>query len=106
MNPRLALRPVEPIGTEHTEGFVMRSSPEGGRRCGFMAMDLPTYPESPDAEELRRLRIHEADLTLREAARRLGLTPTELSSLERGSATFADPGGWELARTLLLTPAP
>lgn len=84
---------------------VQRGTPRG-RVCEWKDIDSPKYPPSPEGEELRRLRVHEADLVLREAAKRIGITPSELSSLERGSAVFADPGGWELARTLLLTPPP
>lgn len=105
MNP-LATREVQPIGTERAVGLAMRSTPGGGRRCAFMDTELPSYPESPEGAELRRLRVHDADLTLREAAKRLGLSPSELSGLERGSLTFVEPGGWEYARTLLLTPPP
>lgn len=103
-NP-LATRPVEPTGTERHRVHVQRATPRG-RVCEWRDVDSPTYPRSVEGEELRRLRVHEADLVLREAAKRLGLSPSELSGLERGSLTFVEPGGWELARTLLLTPPP
>lgn len=103
MNPLLATRPVEPTGTERHRVHVQRATPRG-RVCEWRDVDSPTYPPSPEGEELRRLRVRVADLVLREAARRLGLSPAELSGLERGSLTFVDPRGWSLARSLLLSP--
>ncbi len=53
---------------------------------------LPAYPDSPEGRALRVLRLR-CDLGLRDAAKVLELTPTDLSSLERGSATL-DAASW------------
>lgn len=97
--PRLV--PVTPTGSRAAAALVMRSGPRG-RVCSQEVVALDTYPPSPEGEELRRVRVHEADLTLREAARCLGITPSELSALERGSARFEELAGWAAARELML----
>lgn len=46
-------------------------------------MTIPVYPDSPDGKKLREVRIAK-NITLRQAAKRLGISVTECSQLERG----------------------
>ena len=46
---------------------------------------LLTHPKDADAEMRRQQRI-DAGLTLRQAAKLLGMTPTDLSAIEQGNA--------------------
>jgi Helix-turn-helix len=61
----------------------------------------PVYPPSHEGEALRNVRLWEANLTLRPAAARLGIKPSELSDLEMGRSVFAEPAMWSLARRIL-----
>lgn len=95
MRDRWNLAAVEPIGMQRTLAFVNPG--------GLEEVEMPVYPEAARAagervREARRL----LRLGLREASRRLGLTPSELSAVERGAMTgdvdamvmaMADDGG-------------
>jgi len=84
----LALIPVASIGTEKALAHVNR----GSRHHGWGMIDTPRWPDSPEGRALRVLRLV-CDLGLREAAKVLGLSPSDLSALERGSATLS-PEDW------------
>lgn len=100
--PRLV--PCPPVGKRTAPALVQRMGPRG-RECSFEMVTLDEYLPGPEAVELRRVRVEELNLGLREAAARLRLSPPDLSHLERGSARFADPAGWAAALELLRAPA-
>lgn len=79
------IRPRAPIGKRTVYGHVATTS---GHAWGPIEID--DFGECPDAREFRCLRVS-LGLGLRQAARALGLTPTQLSSVERGQcdADFA-----------------
>lgn len=98
-----------PTGTQL--GFVTRSccGPDGTGECqskkaGFPCgigevptWDEPTSEEQARADMLRILRRRK-NLTLREAAYRVGVSLVEFSALERGTATVDD---WDKLMSLL-----
>lgn len=81
----MTLVKVEPIGTRQAEGFAMRQ--HGG--CGYATWEQAVYPESPEGEALRRLRV-ERGLALRRAADILGVRAVDLSAVEMGRMRFED----------------
>lgn len=81
---KLVLRPVTPIGS-----YRIRTM------AGDVAV-MDDYPVSPNGKALRARRL-ELDLTIREAAKLLGLRMVEVSQLEMGS-TVTD---WQLAMNKL-----
>lgn len=87
---RLPITPVQPIGRSRHRVFG---------RCAdgsaFYEIELDDYPDSIDSRGFRESR--KARFGLREAARRLGLTATELSGLEHGAYTC----DWGLALKML-----
>ena len=85
--PRICIRHVAPVSTRRGCAFVTRES-----GCGVEERDFHVYPESERGERLRRERVA-AGLYLGEAARRLGLSASELSGLERGRYD-TDEAGW------------
>ena len=88
MTDPITTRPVEPIGTRVSPAFV--DGADGG--C-LMYVDAPTYP--PPSWSLRDHR-RKLGLTLREAARLLGVAASVVSGLELGSLEPVE--GWEAVR--------
>jgi hypothetical protein len=86
------LTPVPPTCLRETHGFVTR-----GDGCGTERVTIPEYPPSPGGEALRTLRV-KLGLSLRDAARALGVTAVEMSGVERGSYR---PESWAGAAALL-----
>lgn len=76
----LVLFPVAPIGFRKVRVLTCP-----GAQLREVEEDL--YPVSPQGEELRRTRV-EANMTLRECARLLGIRPIELGDLESGRAAL------------------
>ncbi len=64
-------------------------------------VEVPVYPPSPMGEALRTAR-RAAGVGLREAARRAGITATDLSGLEGGRLTLASGEAWERLRGLVV----
>ncbi len=83
---RWTITPVDAIGRETARGFGRRSD-----GTPIYEWEIDIFPPSPNGKKLRDLR-KELDIGLREAAKALGISATELSSLERGGATC---GEWE-----------
>lgn len=82
---------VAPIGKRKAVGF----------RCpgGYAEWEEPVYPESPRGEALRESRVRYG-VGLRELANRLGLSPVEVSNLERGRSTLTAEG-WAVAMKIV-----
>lgn len=81
----MKLIPVAPIGTRRSVALVC-----GPQTSGLRETEEPTYPPSPRGNALRELRARDgAHVTIREAARRLGISPADMSSLEFGRATLS-----------------
>lgn len=58
--------------------------------CGVHGpIEVPEYPPSPQGRAFRNARVA-ADMTLREMAKRLGLSAVHLSDVERGAAVPED----------------
>ena len=76
--------PVPPVGTRTTAALVHGAVND---------VTVPVYPPSPQGEALRTAR-KAAGVGLREAARRAGITATELSGLEGGRLTLASGEAW------------
>lgn len=88
--------PVSPTGTRQSLAFVC-----GVRTGGLREVTEPVYPPSPRGAALRELRAREgAHVTLGEAARLMGVRPSELSSLELGRATLSAED-WDEAERLI-----
>lgn len=87
----LAITRVAPIGEQVGEALVC-----GFDGCGLEEVAVPVYPPSPMGRKLRDLRLA-LGLNLRAAAARLGISASDLSALERGSATCA----WAEAERML-----
>lgn len=83
---RWTITPVDAIGRETVCGFGRKSD-----GTSFYEWEVDVFPTSPNGKKLRELR-KDRDIGLRDAAKALGISATELSSLERGSATCAE---WE-----------
>ncbi len=81
---KLSVIPVAPTGTR---AATVLANPGGLRQ-----VNEQVYPDHPCGDALRTLRLR-CDLGLREAAKVIGLPPSEVSSLERGAATLA-PEQW------------
>lgn len=82
----MKLLPVAPIGTHRSAAFVC-----GPHTSGLREIEEPTYPPSPRGDALRELRAREgAHVTIREAARLLGISAVDVSALELGRATLSD----------------
>ena len=75
----------KPIGISRGMAFVTRVD-----GCNFEPVERPTY-DCARGKQFRELR-KSLDLTIMEAARRLDLTPTEISGIEWGRYAPAD---WE-----------
>lgn len=90
----LIITPVAPIGRSIHLGFghLADGSP-------VYAWEADDYPPSPEGKSLRDER-RRLDMGLRQAAKALGISAAQLSSLETGQATC----DWEVARKMLLAP--
>jgi|FLYL01.1.fsa_nt_gi DNA-binding XRE family transcriptional regulator len=87
------LEDVAPVGEEKR----MVVDAMSGRQREVVVL---VYPHSAKGRRLRELRTRRS-MTLRAAARRLGLLPHELAELEAGTARPVDPEDWDrLFRTL------
>ena len=92
----MKLIPVAPIGTHRSVAFVC-----GPRTSELREIEEPTYPPSPRGAALRELRARDgAHVTLGEAARLLGIRPSEVSSLELGRVTLSAED-WDEAERLI-----
>jgi hypothetical protein len=96
MNPALKLIRVEPIGKQRTVAFAC-----GGGKGGLREVEMDIYPEHKRAVEFREKRVHEAGWSLREAAKKLGLSAAELSDLENGRKTLGDED-WARVEAMLI----
>lgn len=94
------LERVDPIGTRTSAGFWDGVDEAGNDVGGFGPLELPEYPPNPNGKRLREARVG-AGCSLREAARRMGLRPVELSGIERGSLRFRDPEEYDRVLALL-----
>lgn len=77
-----------------TPALKLRDVPSTGMRTGMTIhgpLTLPDYPPSPEAAALRQARV-DAGISLREMARRLGISAVDLSAVERGSKVPEDWG--------------
>jgi hypothetical protein len=85
---KLAIQKIEPIGTRKTYAHVNHADPS---KHGFQWIDWPVFPPEHEVagSRLRKARV-DLDMGLREASRLLGLTPTELSGIERGEYYTCD----------------
>jgi hypothetical protein len=81
---KLTITPVDAIGRERGFGHKSDGTP-------IYEWEIDIFPPSPNGKKLRELR-NELDLGLRESAKALGISATDLSSLEHGRATCAE---WE-----------
>lgn len=79
--------PVQPIGSHRSMAFVTRTT-----GCGLAEVEAQEFPSENVhwGQALRDFRLT-LDLSLREAANVLGLSAVDMSSLERGRATLAEP---------------
>lgn len=87
MPVKLELTPVDPVGRRTHRLFKFNRF--------IRETDLDVYPPCPEAKAFREFR--QARFGLRAAARRLGITATLLSALERGEYTC----NWADARRML-----
>lgn len=83
---------VDPVGTERAHGF--RHFTDGHVETSW---DQPVYPPHPQGQAFRDARVA-AGVGLRDASKRLGLSPEIVSGLERGRYQFADAADWTRAR--------
>ena len=70
----------KPLGYTTQTIFVDRDDGKGGMTGGMERMRFPVYDQPDYCEAFRRFRM-EQRITLRKAAKRLGLAPSELSAL-------------------------
>ena len=73
----------KPLGYTTQTTFVDRDDGKGGMTGGTERMRFPVYDQPDYCEAFRRFRM-EQRITLREAAKRLGMAPSELSAIEGG----------------------
>lgn len=90
----IVLDPVQPVGTRKATGFVDRTDGTGG----VESWDELVYPPHPEGESFRGLR-RSLEISIGEAARRLGIKPSEVSGLEFGRVVPR--AGWEQLRARL-----
>lgn len=84
-----ALVSVASIGT--TRHNVLARLDTG--RCEPRVVEMPEYPPCPEGERLSSVR-RSLDLSLRQAAARVRITPMELNDLEHGRLRPKDPDDW------------
>lgn len=84
MTTPLTLIPVEPIGTSRAVGFEEYADGSGG----LVARDNKVYPSSHGGRLLRDARRRRS-VSIRDAARLLGIGCAELSGLELGRFTLS-----------------
>lgn len=89
MNPPLNIIPVQPVGSHESVAFV---NPPPPGTCGPTHVTVQDYPPSPCGEALRNTRLA-FGLGVRDVTEILGVRPSQVSSLERGSATLT-PDDW------------
>jgi hypothetical protein len=85
----ITLIPVPPLRTTTSLAFVTRSTDTEGEGGGMEQVPWTTYPESPLAVEMRRLR-RDLGLHLGEAGVALGFDALTFSRLERGAFTMTE----------------
>ncbi len=85
----ITLIPVAPLRTTTSLAFVTRSTDTEGEGGGMEPVTWTTYPESPLAVEMRKLR-RELGLHLGEAGVALGFDALTFSRLERGAFTMSE----------------
>ena len=87
--------PVEPTGRMRSMAFV-----DGPGHHAFEAVEVPTFPPSPEADKLRLLR-QQLGLSFREAAKALECSAVDYCDLEHGRRKPLHGSDWrELARVL------
>jgi hypothetical protein len=91
MNAPYMIVAVAPTGTKRSQGIAC-----GWKGCVPGEWDEPTYPDRPEAKELRAAR-QAAGLSLRQAGAILGSAPRDLNELEHGRSAFVDAAGWRWA---------
>lgn len=84
----MRVEPVAPIGTELFRSYS----------CEWL---VPVYPESPEADALRDLRVSRG-VSVRDAAAACGLTAVEYGELERRKAQPMAPHTWADVRAAVL----
>ena len=92
----MKLLPMMPTGYSTGLGHVLDD--DGIPRD--VAVQLPTYPDSPVGREFRKWRL-DRGITLGEAARRSGLSVGEVSGLERGRYDLSPEDWQELRKTVV-----
>jgi hypothetical protein len=92
--PKVMIIAVQPVGREKSVAFV-----SGPNVSGFREVEMDVYPHSPRGEALRGCRM-QGYLTIRDAAKRLGIRCVEYCDLERGKATLLDED-WEIALNVI-----
>jgi hypothetical protein len=87
---------------------IRKLQPDGKRECkcliqgSWIYTEEDNYPISDAAKVLRQARVHDGVyMNIRQAARLLGLKPSELSDLEHGRAWFVDEADFYAATKLL-----
>lgn len=85
LNTPITLLTVDPIGTHRSAALLDYSDGTGG--LGIIVD--PQYPRSENGERLRTTRLNNA-LNLRDAAKLLRISASELSGLEYGKYTLSD----------------
>jgi hypothetical protein len=88
VTPPLVVNIAPTLRTERRMAFVDYSTDPPDPRNGFQETDWLTADKSPEGIALRDLRV-EVGASLGDAARLLGITVVELSSLERGIAVLS-----------------
>lgn len=85
----LKLEPVEPVGTRRSHAFVNRGHADDGSPINhsYEEIEMPVYPEDAvrEGREVREIRLM-LGMSLRDMSRRLGISMTQVSELERGAA--------------------
>lgn len=83
-------------------GFWDGQNKSGEHVGGFGAFEVPEYHVSDEAKRLREMRVNGAVYrSLNDAAKLLGMRPSELSGLEQGSLVPREPLLWETWAQLL-----
>ena len=85
----IRLLPVAPNGFGKAYGFACGPAAPSG----IVEFTVNDYPQTAEAKAFGDLRDREPVLGFRATARLLGIKPSEVSSLQRGSAVPAD--GWD-----------
>lgn len=86
---------VEPTGTEKVTALIDWMGPDEKLEGGVREIDSPIYPPSANGLLLYTHRM-ECQVTVRNGAEMLRLTPTELCGLEHGRYTLSNDDWIEL----------